>query len=465
MGRLFRVAVVASALLALVAGGEAKTVPDTAAAIQLSFAPVVKATAPAVVNVYAQQLVAQNSDGLMADPFFRQFFGNDMPFGRPRQQVQNSLGSGVIVDPAGLIITNNHVVRGGTNIRVVLADKREFAARLLLADERTDLAVLKIDVGEERLPALSLGDSDRLEVGDLVLAIGNPFGVGQTVTSGIVSALARTQVGISDYQFFIQTDAAINPGNSGGALVNMAGELVGINTAIFSKSGASVGIGFAIPANMVKTVVVSAEAGKAVQRPWLGADLQEVTQDIADSVGLARPEGALIAKLHPASPLAKAGLKPGDIVLAIEGKPVESAKELGYRVATSDIGATPIIEYQRKGKRVETKITLIAPPESVARDETLISGNNPLSGALAANLSPAVADELGLPADSAGVVISRIEGGPAQRFFQPGDVVLEINGSTVETVEGLVEILKGNDGFWQIAINRKGRVLKLTVSG
>ncbi len=233
--------------------------------MQLSFAPVVKTTAPAVVNVYSKTLAAQDTQlGLFNDPFFRQFFGDRGNFRRPRKQVENSLGSGVIVDSSGLIVTNNHVIRGGTDIRVVLADKREFEAKLLLADERSDLAVLKIEVGEEELAALSFGDSDNLEVGDLVLAIGNPFGVGQTVTSGIVSALARTQVGISDYQFFIQTDAAINPGNSGGALVNMAGELVGINTAIFSRSGGSIGIGFSIPSNMVRTVVQSAESGTKI---------------------------------------------------------------------------------------------------------------------------------------------------------------------------------------------------------
>ena len=207
-------------------------------------------------------------------------------FGRPRERVQNSLGSGVIVDPAGLIVTNNHVIANGTDIKVVLADRREFEARVLLTDERTDLAVLKIDVPDEALPALTLGDSDALEVGDLVLAIGNPFGVGQTVTSGIVSALARTKVGVSDYQFFIQTDAAINPGNSGGALVNMSGELIGINTAIFSRGGGSIGIGFAIPTNMVRTVVASAESGKRCdQRPWLGVELQDVTAEIADIAG------------------------------------------------------------------------------------------------------------------------------------------------------------------------------------
>jgi S1-C subfamily serine protease len=302
-------------------------------------------------------------------------------------------------------------------------------------------------------------------VGDLVLAIGNPFGVGQTVTSGIVSALARTQVGISDYQFFIQTDAAINPGNSGGPLVNMAGELVGINTAIYSRSGGSIGIGFAIPVNMVKTVVQSAETGKAVKRPWIGAELQDVTQDIADSLGFARPEGALIVSLHPDSPLAKAGLKQGDVVLAIEGKPIENARELGYRVATSAIGSTSIIEYQRGGKRTETSITLTAAPETTARDETLIEGKNPLAGMVAANLSPAVADELGLKADAKGVAVAAIKGGPAERFLRKGDVILEINGTAIESVAMLQQALTSSESYWRIAVERGGHILKLAVGG
>jgi len=440
-------------------------VPNSVTAMQLSFAPVVKATAPAVVNVYAKRVVARRDLGLLGDPFFRRFFGDDGSFGRPRERVQNSLGSGVIVGPQGLIVTNNHVVAGGTDIRVALADKREFEAKLLLTDERTDLAVLKIEVKDEDLPALPLGDSDSLEVGDLVLAIGNPFGVGQTVTTGIVSALARTQVGISDYQFFIQTDAAINPGNSGGALVNMAGELVGINTAIFSRTGGSIGIGFAIPVNMVKTVVLSAETGEAVRRPWLGVELQDVTQEIADSLGLARPEGALIVSLHPDSPLTKAGLKRGDVVLALEGKPVENARELGYRAATSAIGSRQIIEYQRGGQRTEISIALAAAPETTERDETLIEGQNPLAGMVAANLSPAVADELGLKADATGVAVAAIKGGPAQRFLRRGDVILDVNGTSIADVSTLRKVLNASDGYWRISVNRGGRILKLAVGG
>jgi Do/DeqQ family serine protease len=440
-------------------------VPVSQAEIKLSFAPVVKQSAPAVVNVYAKLMVQQPEPnaGMFNDPLFREFFGNRM--GQQKQRAQASLGSGVIVDPRGLIVTNNHVVKGGTDIRVVLADKREFVAKVLLTDDRTDLAVLKIEAPDEKLPALGLADSDNLAVGDLVLAIGNPFGVGQTVTSGIVSALARTDVGVSDYQFYIQTDAAINPGNSGGALVNMAGQVVGINSAIYSRSGGSIGIGFAIPSNMVKTVVESAELGKRIQRPWIGATLQDVTQDIADSLGFARPEGALIVGLDPQSPLAKAGLQRGDVVLAIEGKPVENAKELNYRVATSAVGAAAIIEFQSKGERKEAQVTLIAAPETIDRAETLIEGRNPLAGMVAANLSPAVADELGLPSNLKGVVALKVGKGPAMRFLRPGDIVLGVNGTEIKSVEALKQAMAEDSNYWQIAILREGRVLNLSVGG
>jgi serine protease Do len=450
-------------LAATVASAE-QAVPQSRREIQMSFAPVVKETSPAVVNVYARRLVAQRDQGPFSDPFFRRFFGGDS-FGAPRERVQNSLGSGVIVDGKGLIVTNNHVILGGSDIRIVLADRREFEAKLLVADERTDLAILKIEPGEEELPSLVMGDSDNLEVGDLVLAIGNPFGVGQTVTSGIVSALARTQVGITDYQFFIQTDAAINPGNSGGALIDLQGNLIGINTAIFSRSGGSIGIGFAIPVNMVKTVVQSAETGGRIQRPWLGAETQDVTAEIAESLGFARPEGAMIAGLHPSSPLAAAGIKRGDVILGIDGKPVENAKELTYRVATAQVGSSAIVEYQRGNERRETRVQLIAAPETTARDETLMKGNTPFSGLVVANLSPAVAEELGLPSGSTGVVASDIKGGPARRIFRKGDVILEVNGVVIDSVDTLNSAVKRTDGFWQFAVNRGGRVIRMQLGG
>jgi serine protease Do len=443
-----------------------KAVPESQGQVTLSFAPVVKETAPAVVNVYAKRMMQSRSQGgVFEDPFFRRFFGDDGSFGRPRERVQNSLGSGVIVDPRGFIVTNNHVVQNGTDIRVVLADKREFEAELLLTDERTDLAVLKIDAGDEELPVVTLGDSDQLEVGDLVLAIGNPFGVGQTVTSGIVSALARTQVGVSDYQFFIQTDAAINPGNSGGALVDMNGQLIGINTAIFSRSGGSIGIGFAIPVNMVKTVVQSAETGNRVKRPWLGGDFQDVTAEIAESLGFARPEGAIIAGLHGDSPLLRAGLRRGDVIVTFDDKPVENARELYYRVATATIGQDVIVEYRRGGASKETSVRMVAAPETTDREETLVEGTNPLAGLVVANLSPAVAEELGVPQNRTGVVALEVKGAPAARFFRKGDQVLEVNGVAIESVATLQKTLEAGDSFWQIAVRRGGRVLRLTIGG
>src|SRR6202166_3945198 len=321
------------ALLAAIAlGGIAQSVRaqerrvPTAAELRLSYAPVVQHVAPAVVNVYAAKVV-QNRQPLFDDPIFRRFFG--VPGGGDRPQVQRSLGSGVIVDASGLVVTNVHVIEGADEVKVSLADKREFEAEIVLKDKRSDLAVLRLKDAHERVPTLEFANSDALEVGDVVLAIGNPFGVGQTVTHGIVSALARTQVGVSDYQFFIQTDAAINPGNSGGALVDLNGRLVGINTAIFSRSGGSQGIGFAIPANMVRVVVASAKSGSAgVKRPWLGAKLQEVTPEIAESLGLERPAGALVASLAPGGPAARPGTKSSDLIVAIDGQTVDDPNAL-----------------------------------------------------------------------------------------------------------------------------------------
>jgi Do/DeqQ family serine protease len=371
-----------------------------------------------------------------------------------------------LVDGSGLIVTNHHVVKDATDIRVVLPDRREFDAELLLGDERSDLAVLKIDAGKQELPSVTLADSDELEVGDLVLAIGNPFGVGQTVTSGIVSALARTEVGISDYQFFIQTDAAINPGNSGGALVNMHGELVGINTAIFSRSGGSIGIGFAIPANMVRVVLQSALTGQKVVRPWLGAELQDVTSDIAEAIGLARPQGALVVDLDEASPLALAGLKRGDLVTGLNGRNIATAKEFIYRVATNAPGSEVRIKYLRDGKDVEVPVILAAAPETTPRSETRITGDSPCAGLTVVNISPAVSEELGIATAKSGVAVAAVGNGPAQRLgFRKGDVILEINGQEIDRVETLVAVISRTPEYWSMAVNRNGRLLRLRVTG
>ncbi|PCI44922.1 MAG: serine protease, partial [Alphaproteobacteria bacterium] len=297
-----------------------KKVPSSKIEVQLSYAPVVKRAAPAVVNIYTKRVVRTRSYSPFAnDPFFQRFFGDRLG-GRPRERIQRSLGSGVIVGEDGVIVTNHHVVEGADEITVALSDRREYDAEIILDDEKADLAILRINTGGEKLPTLKFSDSDTVEVGDLVLAIGNPFGVGQTVTSGIVSALARTQVSGQDYQFFIQTDAAVNPGNSGGALIGMNGELIGINTAIFSRSGGSNGIGFAIPANMVRHVVSSALMGGELVRPWFGGGGQAVTSDIAESLGFDRPGGILVDDIYAGGPADKAGLEQGDVILSIDGK-------------------------------------------------------------------------------------------------------------------------------------------------
>jgi Do/DeqQ family serine protease len=456
MMRLIFGMVIALALFIVPGMAQTKVAPENQSQILLSFAPVVKKTVPAVVNIYTRTVIKQRRT--FHDEFFDQFFGEGM--GMPRERVSSSLGSGVIVDQNGLIVTNHHVVRDATDIRVALSDKREFDAKLLVSDAKTDLAVLKIDTKGEDLPSLEFADSDELDVGDLVLAIGNPFGVGQTVTSGIVSALARTQVGVTDYQFFIQTDAAINPGNSGGALVNMQGELIGINTAIYSRSGGSIGIGFSVPSNMVRTVVQSAAGGK-VRRPWLGGEFQDVTAEIAESLDFARPEGALILTLHPASPLQAAGLRRGDVIIAVDGRLIENAQELGYRAATARIGETRIVEYRRGSKSYQSNVRMITAPETVPRDESMIEGNSPLQGLVVTNLSPAVAEEMGMSVSAEGVVVKTALTGPAARFFQTGDVLLEVNGELVATVRDLRRVLRNAASYRDIIILRGKRQLRL----
>src|SRR3977135_1098338 len=313
------------------AAGQDRRVPGSPTELKLSYAPIVQRVQPAVVKVYAAKVV-QNRNPRLDDPIFRRFFG--VP-GQQPEQMQRSLGSGVMVDPSGLVVTNNHVIEGADQVKISLSDKREFEAEIVLKDSRTDLAVLRLKDAKEKFPTLDFANSDELLVGDVVLAIGNPFGVGQTVTHGIISALARTQVGITDYQFFIQTDAAINPGNSGGALVDMTGRLPGVNTAIFSRSGGSQGIGFAIPSNMVRVVVASAKGGgKAVKRPWLGAKLQAVTPEIGETMGMKLPTGPLSPNAATNSPAARAGLKPSDLIIAVESQQIDDPNAFDYRFAT-----------------------------------------------------------------------------------------------------------------------------------
>ena len=440
-----------------------RVVPNSMNQLRLSYAPIVQHVQPAVVNVYAAKVV-QNNNPFLEDPIFRRFFG--VP-GQQPEQMQRSLGSGVLVDASGLVVTNNHVIEGADQVKVSLADKREFEAEIILKDTRSDLAVLRLKDLHERFPTLDFANSDELQVGDVVLAIGNPFGVGQTVTHGIVSALARTQVGITDYQFFIQTDAAINPGNSGGALVDMNGKLAGINTAIFSRSGGSQGIGFAIPANMVRVVVASAKSGgTAVKRPWLGARLQAVTPEIAETLGLPRPTGALVASVTPGSPAARAGLKLSDLVMAIDGQAVEDPNAFDYRFATRPLGGTAVIDVQRAGKPLRLTVALETAPDT-GRDELTISSRSPFQGARVANISPALADEMHLDASAEGVVVTGFadDSVAASVGFQKGDIIVAVNGQKILHTSDLVKATREQSRAWRITLQRGGQQISVVLGG
>jgi Do/DeqQ family serine protease len=452
-----------SLLAATPLAAQERRVPQSPAELRLSYAPIVQRVQPAVVNVYAAKVV-QNRNPFLDDPIFRRFFGLQ---GGPQEQMQRSLGSGVMVDASGLVVTNVHVIEGADEVKVSLSDKREFEAEIVLKDSRTDLAVLRLKGTRETFPTLDLANSDDLLVGDVVLAIGNPFGVGQTVTHGIVSALARTQVGITDYQFFIQTDAAINPGNSGGALVDMTGRLVGINTAIYSKSGGSQGIGFAIPANMVRVVVASAKSGgKAVKRPWLGARLQAVTPEIAESLGLRSPTGALVASVVPNSPAAKAGIKSSDLIVSIDGQTVDDPNAFDYRFATRPLGGNAQIEVQRSGKPVKVAVALETAPDT-GRNEMVINARSPFQGAKVANISPAVADELHLDADTEGVVVLEPGDGTtaANVGFQKGDVIMAVNNQKIAKTVDLDKASRESARIWRITVLRGGQQINVTLGG
>lgn len=449
----------------------AREAPRSQADLTQSFAPVVRQTAPAVVNVYSSVVVQRSNCPYANDPFYAQFFCRG-DTSSTRERVENSLGSGVIVGEEGVIVTNNHVVEAGDQFRVVLSDRREYPASLVMSDARSDLAVLRIDAPGVSFPTLGFADTRTMQVGDLVLAIGNPFGVGQTVTSGIVSALARTDVGVSDYASFIQTDASINPGNSGGALVDMRGRLVGVNTMIFSKGGGSNGIGFAIPAEMVKRVVDAAVNGGTLVRPWIGAKGQSVNSSAAAALGLDRPQGVLISEIYPGGPAARAGLKKGDLVLSIDGREVFDEKGLKFVAATKAAGETVSLVVMRDGRRSTLQMKLAPPPGTTEAELKSIEGRNPFSGAQVAELSPALAEELGLDPFrfESGMLVYRVpRGSIASRLgLRPGDILREVNGAVIRTARDLeLSIQKAQSGgassVWRLAIERNGERIETSV--
>ncbi|WP_375635847.1 MULTISPECIES: DegQ family serine endoprotease [unclassified Bartonella] len=435
-------------------------VPQTQTEITLSFAPLVKKTVPSVVNIYAARQIRARSP-FEGDPFFEQFFGrfqNNFPVRK-----QSSLGSGVIVDARGLIVTNYHVIKDASEIKVAFSDGREFESKIVLKDEATDIAILEVEEKDAQFPVLSLGNSDAVEVGDLVLAIGNPFGVGQTVTSGIVSAQARTRVGISDFDFFIQTDAAINPGNSGGALIDMKGQLIGINTAIYSRSGGSVGIGFAIPVNLVKVMLDTVKrGGKYFVPPYIGASFQNVTPDIAGGLGLERPYGALIIEVIKDSPAEKAGLKVGDVILSVQGVRVDSPDSLGYRLMTADVEHSLALEYLRNGKTLKTQIIVSSISETAFLKSEKITGDSPLAGAEVLDLTPQNSRRFHLPISAKGVVITNLDDmSNAAGIFQSGDILRVVNGHKIQTVHQLKKVLmQARSRTWQLEYERDGMYIR-----
>ena len=424
---------------------EDRVVPGDALAMKSSFAPVVRTAAPAVVNVSARGVQQ------VQDPFWS-MFGQG-----PRAQQVGSVGSGVIVRADGVVVTNYHVINGMQQIKVVLNDRREFDARIILADERSDIAVLQLEGVNERLPVLNIDDREEQQVGDLVLAIGNPFGVGQTVTNGIISALNRTETGISDSGSFIQTDAAINPGNSGGALVDLDGDLIGINTAIFSRSGSSSGVGFAVPAAAVRRVVDSAVGGAtAVIRPWLGVKGETVSADVARSLGLDRPQGLVVTEVWPNGPGDRANLQLGDVITAIDGAEVNSQGGLNFRVGTREPDDTVRVSVLRDGRPLVVDARVQRLPGDADVDAATVIQSGGLTGAQVLALNPALADSLGGDPFASGVVVGRVAANSYARRgvgLQTGDVIMAVNDRPVTSPQQLANLPRGS----QLLVERRGQ--------
>lgn len=430
------------------------------------FAPVVKQTLPAVVSIVSTKVVKANGgdeglDQLFNDPRFRQFFGNrqpNMPNQRqPREQRERGLGSGVIVNADGYILTNNHVIDGASDIRVALADKRELKARLIGADSKTDIALLKVD--EKNLPTLSFADSSQVQVGDIALAIGNPFGIGKTVTMGIISATGRGNLGIEDYEDFIQTDAAINPGNSGGALINTRGELIGINTAILSRAGGNQGVGFAVPGNMARAVMNQLSKGGKVVRGYIGTSIQDVTPEVAKAFGLSEARGALVGEVTEGGPAAKAGIVKGDIITAVDGQSVLDNRELRLKISQMAPGTPVKLKLFRDGKERETTITLGELPVEKLAAEAEQSQSSSFEGVSVDNLTPQIARQLELPANTMGVVVTSVEEGStfADAGLRRGDVIQEVNRKPVNTVADFRQALKlSSKNSVLLLVNRGG---------
>ncbi len=446
-------------LVEFAVGQEKPAVPQAHVQIAYSFASIVEKTLPAVVNIHARKIIRTQSPTIALDgSAFWRLFRDTLLFGYGRERIENSLGSGVIVSPSGIIVTNHHVIQSAQGIFIALTDGRVFSGRVILSDKRTDIAILRIQTEGVLFPYIEFGDSDQLKIGDTVLAIGNPFGIGQTVTSGIVSARSRATVGIADFRFFIQTDAAINPGNSGGPLISTEGKLVGINTAIYSQSGGSHGLGFAVPINMVRPILKSAAQGRPYLRPWVGMSGRQLPPKLAAIYMRSQINALVITDIYPGGPAAKAGVKIGDIVLTLNGLPIIDAVSLDHQVASHLVGDPVDLLILRKGKRLNVKIVLVRPPGKPARNDTWLPNLNPFSGAKVASLSPAFALEFGLESTRGGVVVLEVRRGSSASHIglKQGDIIRHIDGRQIRIVSDLIDLRLPLYKSWKMKITRSG---------
>lgn len=443
------------------------------------FSPVIEQVAPAVVNIYASKVVRQ----MAMDPLFKSFpffggMGESFLFGMPVDRVQKSLGSGVIIRKNGLIVTNFHVIEGGQEITVVLNDNREFKAKVLISDKTCDLALLKIESDETEFPYVDVRDADELKIGDDVLAIGNPYGIGQSSSRGIVAALARRFGGSKDFRSYIQTDAAVNKGNSGGALIalektesgDLKGRLVGVTTAIASTDGGFQGLSFAVPANMIRPLISSYERGLSqIERSWIGIGVQSLDFKMAQSMDLKKPSGVLVTGVYADSPAEKAGFKIGDLITQINGKPVLNDEEYHFRVSVCIAGDQMNLTYKRGSEEKQVTVTLVAPPEKPQRDQMLLKGNHLLSGATVLNLSPSLANELSIDPMKKGVMVFEIKRGSVSHRLgvRPGDIILSYNSQAVSEVKDLKEILSKTapEGSFDYRRGQKTYSVKVSVDG
>ena len=428
-----------------------------------SYAPMLKTVLPSVVNISTSKVVKARMDGmeqLQMDPMFRQFFGNggtDIP----KDRKEKALGSGVIISPEGYILTNNHVVDGATDVKVMLSDKRELQAKIVGTDPKTDIAVLKVEGGS--FSPITIGDSTKVEVGDVAIAIGNPFGVGQTVTRGIISAKGRGGLGIEDYEDFLQTDAPINPGNSGGALVNDRGELIGINTAILShESGGNQGIGFAVPSNLARQVMDQILKNGKVVRAYLGILPQDLTPSMAKAFGEKDARGVVVGDVTPSSPAQESGLQRGDILLELNGNAISSANQLRMSVSMMTPGSNVKLKVLHNGSEREMTVKLAEMPTETAKlNSTEEGGSKALEGVEVTALNPQIAEQLGLSPNTAGVVVSGVD--PSSKMadagLRRGDVIQEVNHQPVKSVSEFQSAVKKSGDDPLLLVNRGGRTL------